>query len=294
MLAAAIDRLRDLPGCGVDPMVVGLVLGAGSAYAAGMIRIARSHRSDRSSAAWHRGHTVAFYCGLGVLAVALFPPVDCASEVSFTAHMAQHLLLAFVAPPLLALGRPLTLALRTLTRSSATRLARALHSPVVGALSNPVVGWALFIGVPVAVHASDLFDLALRSTGWHAFEHGIWVAAALVFWWPIVGSDPSPHPLSYPMRILSLLLAMPAMSFLALAIYSAGSPLYPTYASLPPPWGPGALSSQRDAAVLMWLAGNLGLVVAMLLVAASWKRHDDRAQRRREAAQDLASPVVAN
>ena len=100
------------------------------------------------------------------------------------------------------------------------------------------------------------------------------------------GVDPSPHPVGYGARLLSLLLAMPAMSFLALVIYTADASLYRTYASLPSPWGPHALADQRNAAVLMWLAGNLAIVAAMLLVAASWKRHDDEAQRRLESRED--------
>jgi putative copper resistance protein D len=98
-----------------------------------------------------------------------------------------------------------------------------------------------------------------------------------------VGRDPSAHPVSYPVRLLSLFLAMPAMSFLALAIYSATVPLYGEYASLPAPWGPSALSDQRAGATMMWLAGNLSLVVAMLVVAAAWKREEDARQRRLEA-----------
>ena len=109
------------------------------------------------------------------------------------------------------------------------------------------------------------------------------MGAALVYWWPIVGRDPSPHPMSFPVRMLSLFLAMPAMSFLALAIYSARSPLYPTYASRPAPWGPSALADQHGAAVMMWLVGNLAFVVAMLIVAAAWKRDEDIRQRRLES-----------
>jgi putative copper resistance protein D len=161
-----------------------------------------------------------------------------------------------------------------------------LRSPVATVLANPIVGWALFVGVPVAIHASRLFDAALRSGGWHALEHGVWLGAALVYWWPIVGADPNPHPVAYPVRLLSMLLAMPAMSFLAIAIYTASTPLYETYARLPAPWGPGALGDQRDAAVLMWLVGNLAMLIAMLLVAAAWKRDDDARQRRIEERED--------
>jgi cytochrome c oxidase assembly factor CtaG len=116
------------------------------------------------------------------------------------------------------------------------------------------------------------------------------MGAALIYWWPIVGRDPSPHPVRYPVRLLSLFLAMPAMSFLAVAIYTADAPLYVGYAALPAPWGPEAFASQQNAAVMMWLVGNLGFVAAILIVAAAWKRDEDARQAREEAREDaLAS-----
>jgi putative copper resistance protein D len=265
-----------------DPITVGVLLAVGSLYLAGLIR------AERRGRRFPRSRVVAFGAGWAVTAVALVSPVDAYADVSFTVHMGQHLLLTLVAPPLLALGAPISLALLALPPRGARALTAALRSGPARVAANPVVGWAVFIGVPVAVHASRLFDAALTSTGWHAAEHAVWIGSALVYWWPIVGADPSPHPVPYGARLLSLLLAMPAMSFLALAIYTADAPLYATYAATPVPWGTSALADQRDAAVLMWLGGNLVLVVAMLLVAASWKRHDDEAQRRIEAREDAA------
>jgi putative copper resistance protein D len=202
--------------------------------------------------------------------------------------MAQHVLLTLVAPPLLALGAPMTLALRALPSGRARRLSAALRSRPIAVVTSPVVAWSLFAGVPWAVHFSPLFDLALRSEVWHAAEHALWVLAAFALWWPVVGADPSPHPWRYPVRLLTLFLAMPAMSFLSLAIFVAGEPLYPTYAAVAPPWGPAALTAQRDAAVVMWLASAFILVPAMLLLAVAWKRDDDERQRRLEARLDLA------
>lgn len=270
-----------------EPVTMIVLLGSASLYAAGVIA------NRRAGAVWSRSSTAAFSAGIVVLVVALVSPVDVYADISFSAHMTQHLLLTLLAPPLLALGAPITLALRAASPAMRRRLIAALRTPVASALAHPLVGWTLFAGVPVIVHASPLFDLALRSTPWHAFEHGLWLTAALIFWWPVVGVDPNPHPVVWPVRLLSLFLAMPAMSFLAVAIYSARAPLYPTYASLPAPWGEGAFGDQRNAAVIMWLAGNLALVVAMLVTAAAWKRDDDARQHRREARQDRAEAAAA-
>ncbi len=266
-----------------EPFAVLALAAAGSAYAAGMIRV------RRSGGTMPRGAAVAFFAGLAAVAAALLSPVDAYADVSFSVHMVQHLILTMLAPPLLALGSPITLALRTAPPRAARAVSAFLRSGAGTLLARPVVGWLLFVGVSYAVHLSPLFDAALRSNGVHAFEHALWLSVALVYWWPMVGRDPSPHPVSYPVRLLSLFLAMPAMAFLAVAIYSASAPLYASYASLPAPWGPAALSSQRDAAVTMWLVGSLGFVLAMLIEAAAWKRDEDARQQRLEAREDAAT-----
>jgi cytochrome c oxidase assembly factor CtaG len=263
-----------------DPLTLAGILAAATCYGLGVIRLRR--RGSRWPGAW----TGWFACGLAVLVVALMSPVDAYADVSFTTHMGQHLLLAVIAPPLLALGAPVTLALRASSPGTGHAIGSLLRSHAIAFLARPVVGWLLFVTVPFVVHYSPLFDAALRSRPWHATEHAIWVSAALVYWWPIVGRDPSPHPVRYPVRMLSMFLVMPATSFLALALYSASRPLYPSYAALAAPWGPAALGDQRNAAVLMWLAGNLVMLVAMLLVAAAWKRDDDARQRRIETRAD--------
>ena len=270
----------------VDPLTVAALLAIAGAYLVGLVRVAGAGRR------FGLGRVAAFASGWLVLGLALLSPIDVYADVSFSVHMAQHLLLTFVAPVLLAIGAPLTLALGALPARGARALTRTMGSRAVGWLAAPVAGWSLFVGMPILVHATPLFEWSLASPGWHALEHGLWIGAALVFWWPIVGVDVSPRPVGYGVRLLSLTLAMPAMSFLALGIYAADRPLYGAYAALPSPWGPDALGDQRNAAAMMWIAGNLALVVAMLLVAAMWKRHDDERQRRLEMREDAALPTA--
>jgi cytochrome c oxidase assembly factor CtaG len=86
--------------------------------------------------------------------------------------------------------------------------------------------------------------------------------------------------MSHPARILSLFLAMPAMSFLAVAIFAAGALLYPTYLDGGANPVGSVLADQRNGAVVMWLVGNLWIVVVMLVAMARWKRHDEQIERR--------------
>lgn len=266
----------------VDPATLAVLLAAGSLYAGGVLRARRRGIGVRRGAAW------AWFGGLGVLAVALLSPLDVYADVSFVVHMAQHVLLTLIVPPLLALGAPVALALRVARPGMARRLTAVLRSRPVAIVTSPVVAWVVFVGTPWVLHFTPIFDLALRSELWHALEHVVWVTAAFVLWWPVVGADPSPHPWSHPVRLLALFLAMPAMSFLSLAIFAASAPIAPTYGAAPSPWGPTALASQRDAAVLMWLASALILVPALLLAAVAWKRREEEGQRRLEARLDGA------
>jgi cytochrome c oxidase assembly factor CtaG len=269
----------------LDPATLLPIAAAASLYGVALRRLSREGHP------FPRWRSAAFFAGVGVLVLALASPVEAYAHASFTVHMLQHLLLVLVAAPLMALGAPISLALRAISSVARRRaLARALRGRAASALARPVVGWLLFVLVPFGVHLTSLFDAALRSGPIHFLEHAVWLGSALVFWWPIVGSDPTPHPVSYPARLLSLTLAMPAQSFLALALLHADRALYPAYSGLPAPWGPAALSDQRGGAALMWLAGNLVLIAAMLAVAVAWKRHDDAAQRRAEQREDRRSP----
>jgi putative membrane protein len=243
---------------------------------------ARRARGRGASVATSRA--VAFACGVAVLFVALCSAVDTYADVSFTLHMVQHLLLAFVAPPLLALGAPLALAMRVSTPERARRLSAWLRSAPVRTLANPVVGFAIFAGLPFVLHLSPIYDLALRDAWVHALEHLVILGAGVVYWWPLVGGDPMPHRPGYGARVVSLMLLLPAQAFLALTLYVADAPLYPTYANAPAEFGgAAALTDQRAAAALMWVFGAVFTITAALVTAARWRADDEARQRRIDA-----------
>ena len=64
-------------------------------------------------------------------------------------------------------------------------------------------------------------------------------------------------------------LQMPQNTFLAVAILSASAVLYPHYATLVRHWGPTPLDDQQLAAGIMWIAGDLIFLTAIMASCAA-------------------------
>jgi len=262
----------------VLPLVAAAVL-----YRWAVVRVARAHPGTPVP----RWREWSWYAGLAVLFVALASPIAAYDTTLFSVHMVQHLLLTLAAPPLLALAAPITLVLRV--ASPQTRrgvILPVLHSRPVRLLSFPVLSWLLFAGVMWASHFSPLFDASLESEPIHVFEHALYLGAGLLFWWPVVGADPSPWRLPHPARVGYLFLGMPQSSFLGLAIFSAPAPLYAHYETLERRWGPTPLADQQLAGGIMWAFGDVVFLIAMVLAVAVWLRAEEVEGRRADSRLD--------
>lgn len=224
---------------------------------------------------------VAFFAGLAVIVLALTGPIDTAAATSFSMHMVQHLLLTMVAAPLLLVAAPLTLALRAWPGRPRRFLRAVLRSRLVRVITDPIVGWALFFIVIWGTHVTGLYDATLRNDGLHVAEHTAYVLTALLFWMPVISSDPLPSRLSYPARILYLFLAMPAMAFLGLTIASSRDVLVPVYARIE--GVAPALADQQAAGAIMWVTSMVMVLPALVIVLFAWMRADAREASRIDA-----------
>lgn len=207
----------------------------------------------------------AFVAGLLALAASLSPWVDSLSDRSLSAHMLQHLVLTMVAAPLLVLGAPVEALLRALPAPAGRRLVRALRR-----LANPLLAWTLFVGVQWATHMTPFYELAVERSWVHICEHALYVASALLFWWPVFGR---PARLDGPARPLYVLLAMPAMGALGLVLLTSDSQWYSSY----------SVAQQHAAGGLMWVVSSLLMVGLLVLSVWEWLQREERRALAREA-----------
>ena len=271
-------------GWQLEPSVAIGLLAAAAAWLWIVRRVARLHPGNGVPVL----RSLAFFGGLFAIAVALMSGIERYDTTLFSIHMVQHVLLMLVAAPLLVLAAPVTQLLRAASPTvRQRRLVPVLHSSIVGALGHPVVTWMAFTVVVWLTHFSPLFNDALEDRGVHDAEHALFLAASLLFWWPAISADPARRRIPYPVRVRYVLLQVPANSFLGMAILFAREPLYAHYATLGAPYGITALADQQLAGGVMWLAGDIALIGAILLIVAAWMRQEERdapaAERRADA-----------
>jgi cytochrome c oxidase assembly factor CtaG/putative copper export protein len=259
-------------------LAIGLVTG----YLLGVRRLRA--RGDR----WPTGRIVAWLCGCAVILMATSSGIGRYAPAMFSVHMGQHMLLSMLAPVLLVLGGPTSLALRALkpARKGEPPGAREwllafLQSPVTRILTNPLVALALFVGSFYALYFSGLFDVALTRHWAHLAMNAHFLLVGYVFYWPVIGIDPSPRPLPPLGKVGLVFASMPFHAFFGIALMMSQTVIGENfYRGLALPWVPDLLSDQRLGGSLAWAMGEGPLIVIMLAVAIQWFRADKRAARR--------------
>lgn len=246
-----------------EPQIVaGIALAAGL-YALGWSRLRRRGRGRFRLPTW-RG--VAFGLGLAALAVALLSPLSTFDEVLLSFHMAQHLLLVIVAAPLIWLGAPLLPMLWAFPLGWRKALGRLLvdGSPVHGLfhfLTTASIALAVYLTVMAVWHVPTFYDAAQGQTLVHDVEHLMFLAAALIFWWPVVHPTGGRRRLGYGAAVLYIVPALLEGNLIGALLTFAPSPVYETYQEAPRVFGISALQDQQIAGLLMWVVGGLLLLV---------------------------------
>ena len=211
-----------------------------------------------------------FYGGVGlVLIVSSWPFHDIGEQSLFLFHMAEHLVLAFVAAPLLLMGIP-------------RWLLRAVLRPVlpgVKLLTRPIVALFLFNATLGLIHVPAIVELMVESSTAHFIAHSVLFGTALLMWFPVLGPIPDVVHLPPFLRIgylflQSLVPTIPA-SFLTLG----DQPLYKVYETFPRLGGLSAHTDQILAGLLMKFGGGLLLWSVMAAIFFRWHADDQRPER---------------
>jgi len=242
---------------------------------------------------WPVGRTLSFVLvGMGLFWFATSSGLAAYDTTLLSAHMVQHMVLSMLVPLALALGAPITLALRTLPARPRRWLLTCLHSRVAKVLSFPPLTFALYVLSPWALYFTGWYDASLSSTYVHEVMHVHLVLVGCLFFWPLVGIDPVPGRVGYPFRVLLIVLTLPFHAFLGVTIMGQttliGGDWYPSLHEGPMDvWLPTPLDDQHLAGGILWGAGDLIGLVFFAVLFAQWVRSSIREAAREDRRLDL-------
>lgn len=264
------------------PVVLALTCLAAIGYAWAVVALARKgHR-------WPPHRSLLF--GLGVVTLVLMTGtgLNGYGMAMFSVHMVQHMVLSMITPLLLLLGRPVTLALRSLpARSRARRsLVRLLRSGAARILTSPGFTIPLFVVSLYGLYYTPVFDELMSSWYGHALMLVHFVMTGLLLFWPILGLDPSPRPKSPPLRLIESFLPVPFHAFFGVTVMGMNTLLVHTFAHPPRMWRLSPVADQQLGGGLAWGFTELPNLAVVLIVATTWARASGREARRHDRSED--------
>ena len=221
---------------------------------------------------WRRD---AFLVGLSLLYIALASPLDGLADLLLQAHMIQHWLLMMVIPPLIWLGQPSTPLLRGLPDPVLrTGLGPLLSSPGLRSLSQfitkPQVAWLTWVTITLLWHWPTAYEAALRTRGWHDFEHASFFSASLLLWYPLVKPWPARSENDHGERLVYIGAIMLFNTLFSATFAFSSTAFYQTYSEIPKPFGISALADQNAAGAFMWIASSIPMLITAVILISQW------------------------
>jgi putative membrane protein len=209
-----------------------------------------------------------FLIGLFILWLSLDWPIGAlGAGYLASVHMLQFLLMGLVAPPLLLHGpSPAALAL-----VNAPGLVPALVRRIV----SPVFSLIFFSVVVLLTHLPAIVDSLMTSQVGSLAIDLLWIAAGIVFWWPVVLDTPAQPRFTHPVKIGYLVLGImfsPIMFGLVAFLAWSSTPLYGVFELAPPISGLTAHADHQLAGVMMSVGGATIAFIAMSVIFFRWNR----------------------
>lgn len=230
---------------------------------------------------WPWPRTLAWLSGCLILLLATSSGIGRYAPASISVHLLSQLSLTLVAPALLVLGRPLTLATRVARPAASDEppgprewLLALTGSAVVRWLTHPLVAVGLLAATTYGLYFTGLFAAALTAHWAHLAMDAAFLLAGYVFFWTLSGLDYAPRRLGQPVRLAMVFAAMALQVGFGAALTTTREVLGGDFLrGLELPWLTDLLADQHLAGSLVWSLGEIPLAVVAVLVLAGWPRY---------------------
>ena len=269
------------------PLLGWLAVACLIAYIAGAISLwARRRR-------WTVPGTISFVLGCLAWFAATGLGVNEYADDLVTALVFQQITLFVAAPPLLLMGSPGKLLLRTTPHVGpgkwVVRAAiAAQRSRAAWILLHPMVAIIIAIAAFPGLYFTDAISWVMATPGGHQTLLALLLVLGIIGGAPLWALDPLPRSPSFGMRMVSAFLELQIHALFGLVLIRSASGMLSWYSTEPEGWGITRAFDQSLSGSLVWTYGQLPLLIVLIFTLSKWRSRDLRVARHRAPAEDAA------
>jgi cytochrome c oxidase assembly factor CtaG len=251
-----------------DFLALTLILVTGAAYQ----WLARRSGEPTPAQMWSFGSGLALWALATLSVVAVYAPV------LFWMRALQVLMLLFVVPFLLALGRPVATLRAATSASGRRRLDGLLASWPAKVVCSPAVTSALMLATPWLLYLTPWYVASLTNAVVGAVTRILLLLIGFGYFYARLQSDPVPHRYSPLLSIGISVAETLGDGLLGLVLWLGPLIAHDYYAGLGRTWGPSMRTDQTVGAGILWILGDvLGLPFLLVLMRALGSREKELA-----------------
>ena len=204
-----------------------------------------------------------FLAGIFVLFLALVWPLHYISEYYlFSAHMLQHVMISYIAPPLLLSGLNYKI--------SDSFLGLKYVRNVFKFLFHPIFCFVFFNVIFGLWHLPNIYDLSVSFEQFHALEHSMFITGAIFMWWPLVNQSKIFPSIHFGLKLVYLFLLSIAQIIVFGIITYAPENLYSHYENTTFVFNLTPLEDQQLGGVIMKVGTALILMGMFIYYYFKW------------------------
>ncbi len=208
-----------------------------------------------------------FSAGIALTFILLVGPVPHAAVRTFWIHMIQHIGLMMLISPLLVLGAPISLAVRSKHFKVQSFVRRVGGNPFIRMLFKPQVGFGIFLLVLIGTHFSPLANWGMTNPNGHCLELILFLVGGFIYYYSVMEGNPHPFFVPYSLRVISLFAMMLPETMVGFFLYSGNRVLHSLPKNTSMQMG---LADQHQGGAIMWAMGMLIDTVWIVLAAKDW------------------------
>lgn len=247
----------------------------------------------RRRAGWSLAHTISFVLGCLIWFAATGLTVNAGAELLVSALLFQQITLMVVVPPLLLMGSPGRLILRSAPRRGLGRfvLQGALvvyRSRAAKILLHPLVAIVVAALAFPALYFTDAVSWFLALPAGHLLLLSLFLLFGIIAAAPLWSLDPLPRTPSYLVRLVGVAIEIQIHAVFGLVLLLSSRPLFAWFADDPEPWGISRALDQAIGGGLACTYGELPLIIVLIVTLSKWRKSDLRTAKRRQPQEDAA------